>query len=171
MISLRESLLNNTKDKLSDIHDTIKKVGTFGGQFHLETIQNMSNKNCTCISAKGVEKLTKGMDITDDRLARGSFGGYGNKVRNLINLILHIDLVEWGFVNPDWSDRGVRKEFGVKLNDYLTENGAFNDGDCWVNMESFGPAYPDTIILMFSKDLSRPVRNIPHFAVHFKLNK
>lgn len=171
MISLKESLLNKTKDKLSDIHDTIRKTGTFGGQFHLYSVSNLNSKSCACISARGVEKLTKGMDITDDRLARGSFGGYGKKVKNLINLILHIDLIEWGFINPDWTDRKVQKEFGNKLNEYLTMNGAFNDGYCWVNFTSFDGAFNDKIILMFTQNLNKPVRSTTYFAVYFELNK
>jgi hypothetical protein len=169
MRTLKESLLTKSNDKMGGMKNTLKSLATFGGQFHLDTVRGLSTRSASCISAKGVDNLTKGMDITDDRLARGSFGSNGTKVRNLINWILHIDLTEWGFVDVDWSDRKVRQEFGRKVNNFLETNGAFNtNGECWINSESFGSFYPNSLGFMFSKSGKFSISDC--FTVVFKLN-
>jgi hypothetical protein len=169
MRTLRESLLNNTRDKLAGVHDTIRNVSTLGGMFHLENVRGLSTRSSSCISAKGVDNLTKGMDITDDRLARGSFGSNGKKIRNLINWLLHIDLIEWGYVDPDWNDRKVRQEFGRKVCETLNAAGAFNsNGECWISSESFSPFYKDCLAFMFTKSGKFSISDC--FTVVLKLN-
>lgn len=138
MLSLKESLLSRTKDKVSNAADAINKACIFGNVFKFKYGYHISSKSTKCISVSGVKKLTKGLEYFDKQVERACFDRL-DKSKMLTNYILHINLAEWGFVDVDWkNDAGRRKEFGKKLDEVLTNNGVFNKGGCcWINAYSF----------------------------------
>lgn len=138
MLSLKESLLSRTKDKVTNAADVIDNACIFGNIFKFKYGYHISSKSTKCISISGIKKLTKGLEYLDKRVERTCFDRL-DKSKMLTNYILHINLAEWGFVDVDWKhDADRRKEFGVKLKEVLTNNGVFNKGgSCWINAYSF----------------------------------
>jgi hypothetical protein len=149
MRTLKESILNKTKDRVGGIGEIIDRQTIFGNQFQLKDVRRLRDKNISCLSAKGLKEVTKGMDFIDDKVERGIFDR-ANKVRNLINFIEHINLIEWGFGGVNWSNDKVRGEFGEKLNNTLKELGCFNGkGYCWMTPVSY--IGEDILRFMFTK--------------------
>ena len=164
MKTLKESLLDSTRNKVTSGKETISKMRLFGNLFKLKYVNNLSKRTAQCISARGIKSLTNGMDYMDPMVERGIFDPQG-KVKRLCNYIEHIDLAEWGFVGVDWErDSNKRMEFGVKLCEELTKAGAFNGGGrCWINAYSYSSM---DFVLMFS---DFDVKGIPTFSIEFEL--
>jgi hypothetical protein len=106
------------------------------------------------------------MDFIDWKVERGVFDR-ANKVRNLINYIEHINLIEWGFVDVDWNNNKIRGEFATKLWKTLQEQGGFNgNGYCWCTNSSI--TGENVLRIMFDK-VGGNIND--YFAIEFELKK
>lgn len=125
MITLKESILSNTKDKIQQTKNDIERLRYFGGQFKFNTKEFCGHDDdMSIISVKALTRLTKGMDFknpdTKTRMKRG-FIYHSDKVEMFIKWLENIDISEFGDVDPNNS-----VELG-KMGGYIKKR-MFDDG-------------------------------------------
>lgn len=125
MITLKESILSNTKGKIQQVKNDIERLRYFGGQFKFNTREGLFRyRDMSIISIKALDRLTKGMEFknpdTKALMERG-FIYHSDKVEKFIKWLENLDISEFGDVDPNNS-----VELG-KMGGYIKKK-MFDDG-------------------------------------------
>ena len=121
MKTLKESLLDNTKNKVAASKELVDNM-LFGKIFRFKEVTNLNDNSVDEISEKVLKNITKDMDYINTWLKSMKFN---SKVKMLCNYIEHINVAEWGFEDVDWEDKKVQVKFCEKLNDTLHKLNVF----------------------------------------------
>lgn len=128
MRTLYESILGNTKTKVSQAKGNIDRLRYFGGQFKFTTKMGLfRHGDMSIISIKALDRLTKNMEFKNpetEKLMEDGFIYYSSKLENFIKWLENIDISEFGDVNAESNVELGRMLSHIKKK--MFEDGLFN---------------------------------------------
>lgn len=128
MKTLYESILGNTKTKVSQVKDDIDRLRYFGGQFKFTTKMGLfRHGDMSIISIKALTRLTKGMEFKNPdtkKLMEDGFIYHSDKVEMFVKWLENLDISEFGDVDPN---NGVELgKMGAYIKKRMFDDGLFN---------------------------------------------
>ena len=125
---LYESILGNTKTKVSQTKDDIERLRYFGGQFKFTTKMGLfRHGDMSIISIKALDRLTKRLEFKNPdtkKLMEDGFIYHSDKVEMFVKWLDNLDISEFGDVDVNSNiELGKMCEFIKKK---MFDDGLFN---------------------------------------------
>lgn len=130
MKTLKESLLDKTKNKVSNTATKIHKLNYFGGQFKFMPNEGLfRERDMSLVNIRTLNKLTAGMDWvskdTEDEMKKG-FIYHTPKVEKLIKWFDNLDLEELGVGIVDVNDNNSLGKLSNVIKNKMFDDNLFN---------------------------------------------
>jgi hypothetical protein len=130
MITLKESILSKTKDKIQQTKSDISRNQYFGGVFQFIPSRGLfRHGDMSIISIKALDKLTKGMEFKNPdtkKIMDDGFIYHSDKVEKFVMWLENIDLYKMGVNDIDVNSNVSLGKLCSAIKKKMYDDGIFN---------------------------------------------